>query len=510
MTLVDGAVRQQQQQTGQTRTATAGLLGIAALMALIHLVTNSRYGFHRDELQFLSDARHLAWGYVAYPPFTPFVERISLSVFGLNMVGLRLASVLAQSLAIVVAGLMARDLGGGRFAQITAALCVALSPLPIFEGTEFQYTTFDFLWWVLIAWCVIRLLKSENPRWWLAIGLFAGLGLMTKYAILFYIFAVLAGFLLTSARRFLLSRYFVAALLLTTLICLPNLLWQAHHQFISYDFLRYIHIRDVGEGRADGFWRSQVMICANAGATALWIAGLLAFLLSARYRVLAWMYMLPVAFFWLDKGRGYYVAAAYPMLLAMGAVAAERWLPSLAVGWRRTLQGLLFASIAVCGAYAGAIILPLASSGPLRQFAFSHNGDLREEVGWDDLVRTVASIRDALPPEQRAHLGITTGNYGEYGAIEILGRAYGLPQPIGTTNSEWLRGYPADPPTTIIVLGIRPEQADHIFTNCRLAGHNGNSLGLHNEESDDHPWIFLCGPPRQPPAELWKEHRDFG
>ena len=150
----------------QTPVATASLLGIAALIALVHLITNTRYGFHRDELQFLSDARHLAWGYVAYPPFTPFVERVSLNVFGLNTVGLRLFSVIAQSLAIVFTGLMARELGGGRFAQITAAVCVALSPLPMFEGTEFQYTTFDFLWWVLIAWCVIRLLKSENPRWW--------------------------------------------------------------------------------------------------------------------------------------------------------------------------------------------------------------------------------------------------------------------------------------------------------------------------------------------------------
>jgi hypothetical protein len=122
----------------------------------------------------------------------------------------------------------------------------------------------------------------------------------------------------------------------------------------------------------------------------------------------------------------------------------------------------------------------------------------------------VAQIRDSLPPEQQAHLGITTGNYGEYGAIDILGRAYGLPEPIGTTNSEWLRGYPATPPTTLIVLGIRPDQADQIFTNCRLAAHNGNSEGIHNEELDDHPYIFVCGPPRKPWSEVWKEHKDFG
>ena len=130
----------------------------------MHILTNGRYGFHRDELQFLSDARHLDWGYVSYPPLTPFIERIGLSLFGLSLVGLRMFSVIAQAAVIVVSGLMARDLGGGRLAQFTTALTVALSPLPIFEATEFQYTSFAFLWWVLVAWFTIRLLKTENPR----------------------------------------------------------------------------------------------------------------------------------------------------------------------------------------------------------------------------------------------------------------------------------------------------------------------------------------------------------
>jgi hypothetical protein len=494
----------------QRRTDTLLLTAIAGFLVAAHILTNSRYGFHRDELQFLSDARHLEWGFVAYPPLTPFVERISMAIFGLNMVGLRLASVLVQAAAVIVTGLMARELGGGRLAQGIAAVTVALSPLPLFEGTEFQYTTFDYLWWVLLAYCVIRLLKTENRRWWLAIGAVAGLGLMTKYAILFYIAGTLGGFLLTRARRHMLSWFFVAALGLTLLICLPNLLWQTHHQFISYDFLKHIHKRDVGEGRAKGFVWQQFWLCVNLFAAPVWIAGLIAFLLSARYRVLAWMFVIPVGFFALSQGRGYYTAGAYPMLLAMGAVAGECWVASMKTWLRRTLEIVFFAGVGVVGAYMAAVILPIAPGGPLKQFALSHNGDLREEIGWDELVRTVAQIRDSLPPEQQAHLGITTGNYGEYGAIEILGRAYGLPEPIGTTNSEWLRGYPADPPTTIIALGIRPEEANHIFTNCRIAGHNGNSLGVKNEESQDHPWIFVCGPLRWPWAQVWKDHKDFG
>src|ERR1700761_175852 len=110
------------------------LAAIALVVAVIHVLTNGRYGFHRDELQFLSDARHLDWGFVAYPPFTPFVERIGLEIFGLSMVGLRLFSVIAQALAIVVTGWMAWELGGGRLAQVAAALAVATSGLPVFEA----------------------------------------------------------------------------------------------------------------------------------------------------------------------------------------------------------------------------------------------------------------------------------------------------------------------------------------------------------------------------------------
>lgn len=486
------------------------LFGIAGAVVLLHLLTNNRYGFHRDELQFLSDARHLDWGFVPYPPFTAFVERIGLTLFGLSMVGLRLFSVLAQAAAIVITGLMARDLGGGKLAQGTAALATAFSPLSLFEGTEFQYTSFDFLWWVLIAWCVIRLLKSDDPRWWIAIGAVVGLGLETKYAITFYIAGILAGMVFSPARRFLKSGWFWAGIALALLIFVPNLIWLTRHDFISYRFLQHIHARDVREGRAEGFLRQQFWLCANLATVPLWLAGLWGYIRERRYRMLAWMYLVPVALFYFGKGRGYYTAGVYPMLFAMGTVIVARWLSSLPRWGRLSIKTVYFAAFAAVSAYVCALIVPLQASGPIHDFAFRNNGDLREEIGWDELVRTVAQIRDSLPPEQRANVGITTGNYGEYGAIEILGRAYGLPAPIGTTNSEWLRGYPTPQPTTIIVLGLRAEQANKIFTSCRLAGHNGNSQGVRNEESVDHHDIFVCGPPRVPWDQLWKEHLNFG
>jgi hypothetical protein len=486
------------------------LVAIGGVVALIHVLTNGRYGLHRDELQTLSDALHMEWGFVAYPPLTPFVERVSMMVFGHWLIGLRMASVIAQAAVIVVTGLMARELGGGRLAQVTAAIAAALAPLALFEGTEFQYTTFDYLWWVLTAYFVIRLLKSDDPRWCLAIGATIGVGLLTKYTMAFYVAGIVFGAVVTRARRFLLSKWFWGGLGLAFVVFLPNLIWQVRHDFISYHFLHYIHARDVGEGRAEGYWRGQFRIDTNLCAAPLWIGGLICFLRNERYRMLAWMYLIPLGIFALTKARFYYVGAAYPMLLAMGAAAGERWVRGLARGWRWTIEGVLFAGIGAYGLYLGAMIVPVASSGPLKEFALKNNGDLREEIGWEDLVRSVASVRDALPVEQRENFGVLVGNYGEMGAIEIMGPAYNLPQPISLTNSGWLRGYPTPQPTTLIVVGWSQKDMDEAFTGCRVAGHSGNTMGVENEESKYHPDIFVCGGPRKSWPQFWEDEQRFG
>jgi 4-amino-4-deoxy-L-arabinose transferase-like glycosyltransferase len=486
------------------------LAAIAGVVALIHVLTNGRYGLHRDELQTLSDALHMEWGFVAYPPLTPFVERVSMALFGHWLIGLRMASVIAQAAVIVVTGLMARELGGGKLAQVTAAIAAALAPLALFEGTEFQYTTFDYLWWVLIAYFVILLLKRDDPRWCLAIGASIGVGLMTKYTMAFYVAGIVGGAVLTRARKYLASGWFWGGIGIALAICLPNILWQARHDFISYHFLHHIHARDVGEGRAEGYWRDQFRINTNLCAAPLWIAGLICFLRSERYRMLAWMYLIPLGIFAVTKARFYYVGAAYPMLLAMGAAAGERWIAGLGRGWRWAIKGALFAGIAAYGLYLGAMIVPVAASGSLKEFALKNNGDLREEIGWEDFVRAVAQVRDGLSAEQRASYGVLVGNYGEMGAIEIMGPAYGLPRPISLTNSGWLRGYPTPQPTTLIVVGWSQKQVDETFSACRLAGHNGNSEGVENEESKYHPDIFVCGGPEKGWAQFWEDEQRFG
>lgn len=508
---LQGRSRPESRTTGKLfaeRGSTSALLTIAAAIMLLHMLANRRYGFHPDELDFLSNARHLDWGFVEDPPLLPFLERIGLEIFGLSLVGLRLFSVLAQAAAIVITGLMARELGGGRLAQVTAALAVALSGLTLFEGSVFQYTSLDYFWWVLIAYFMILLLKTENPRWWMAVGAAAGVGMLTKYTMAFLAAGIVGGMLLTKARRYFASGWFWAGTGMGLLIFLPNFLWQVRHDFISLHFLEYIHVRDMRLGRTDGFWRDQLLLW-NPLAVPLWVIGLPALLRSHRYRLIAWMYLIPLVIFGMAKGRGYYLGPAYPMLIAMGAVAGEAWLGSLPTAQGRAVKVLFFAGLAMAGAYLCVLEVPLAGSGPLRNFELRHNGAFRREIGWNELVRTVARIRDSLPAEQRRNVGVLVATYGEQGAIEMLGPAYQLPPPISGTNSGWLWSYPTSLPSPLIVVGWPPQYAEKMFTSCRLAGHNMNSYGIENDETLQNPDIFVCGAPRLPWPEFWKQYQNF-
>ncbi len=287
-------------------------------------------------------------------------------------------------------------------------------------------------------------------------------------------------------------------------------MWQAKHGFISYRFLQSIHLRDVGLGRANGFVLKQFFVCTNFYATPLWTAGLWFSLRTVRYRPLAWMYLVPLTFFYFAHGLFYYLAPAYPVLIATGAATAEQWVLRLPLRWRRVNLSVFFFGLTATGVYSAVLILPLSPSGFLMHFALEHNDALREEIGWDELVSTVAGIRDSLAPVQQASVGVVVGNYGEQGALELMGPAYQLPMPISMTNSAWLRGYSQAPPMTLIVVGFSREAADRAFTSCRLVGQNRNRYGIQNEESQQHPDLFVCGSPRLPWPEFWKRYQNFG
>ncbi len=493
------------------------LSGLALARLLLHLFANVNYGFHRDELAVWGDARHLAWGYVAYPPLTPWLAHITMVLFGDSLSAFRVPAALAQSIAMLLAGLIARELGGRRMAQMFAALAVASAPLSMLMGSMLMYTSIDYLWVVLLAWALLRIANGGDARWWLGVGLAIGLGMMTRYTMVFWVAGVVAGVLATPLREHLRSPWLWAGVAASLLLFLPNAWWQWQHDFIYLDFARHLHERDVRIGRTDGFLLGQLKVGASPFTLPLWIAGLawLAFAKAAvRWRVLAWMYVVPLLLFLLVRGRDYYVAPGYPMLLAAGAVALEAAIERMRARMRpRTARfshagaGVVLACALGTTALVSLPLAPIGSEG-WRISRRAHD-NFAEQIGWPELTAEVARIYDALPADERARTAIFANNYGEAGAIDRYGPKYGLPSAIGTVNSYWARG-PGEPsPLTVIVLGDDAEGIRHTPAICTLAGQVHIPHAVENEESG-HPDIFICRDFQVPISELWPSIPSFG
>jgi 4-amino-4-deoxy-L-arabinose transferase-like glycosyltransferase len=488
---------------------TALLLVLAGCGALMHILLNGQYGFHRDELDILANARQLDWGFVAYPPFTPFIARVGLELFGSSLRGLRLFSALAQGLVMLLAGLMARDMGGRRSAQVLAAIAAYIAPAALMAGTLIQYMAFDFLWWVVIAFFFVRLLASRDARYWMGVGAAIGLGMMTKFTVAFWVAGLVVAVLLSSRRKDLLSKWLWLGAAVALVIYLPNLIWQIQHNFISLDFLKAIHARDLQWGRGDNFLPEQLTSATNPFALPLWIAGLAACLFAPsmrRFRPLAWMFLTTFLIFLVARGRGYYVAPAYVMLTAAGSAWWMSWLNAASIKLRRAGPGLLYGLVAVGGLTMIVIVKPVAPVGSdLWKITSRLNAEVVEMIGWEDLVSQVAAVSQKIPPEERAGAAILAGNYGEAGALDLYGRGMDFPPLISGADNFWYRGYGDPEPQTVVVVGFDGGYANKFFQSCTYAGTVKNNQGIPNEESTRHTGLYLCRGPRRPWSQMWPE-----
>jgi len=490
--------------------SSAILIGIGAATLVIHLLTGGRYGFHRDELATLDDARHLAWGYVAYPPVTPFFGWLSLKLFGTSLAGFRFFAALADGAAVILTGLMARELGGGTGTQLLAS--AAAIPFCLAAGTMMQYVSFDFLAWVACGYFLIRLCKSGDPRWWPAIGGCIGFGMLTKYSMIVCVGGIVVGVVSTPLRQHLRNKWLWLGVTISLIIFLPNLIWQSRHDFISLDFLRHIHERDVRIGRTKDFLPDQLKLTLFAFPLA--ILGLYFYFIAQtgrRFRAVGWLYLIPLLFFLIAKGRGYYLAPAYSVLYAGGSVFGAQLIDKWRQSWRTPVQWITTIALITNVVLVSAFFLPLAPvNSRWGQRTFKINDDFREQIGWPELVETIAKIRDSLGEADRAHLAILAGNYGEAGAINLYGSAYALPPVICGTNSFWARGYGEPPPETLIVVGFSREFVSSYFDSSEVVAHSWNSFGVANEETVDHPDIFLCRHLRESWPEFWRKFRHYG
>lgn len=488
------------------------LLGLG--LFLLHMFTNHQYGFHQDEMVVLDNANNLDWGFVEYPPLTPFLARIELTLFGFSLVSARTFAALAHAFVLVLAGLMASELGGKRAAQILTSVVSAIAPIALIQGSLIQYVTFDFLWSVLIAYLMIRLLKSEDPRWWLAIGAVIGLGMMTKYTMVMFVAGLVGGVLLTDARRYIRSAgaWLWGGVGLSLLIFLPNMIWQVQHRFVSLEFLSSIHARDVAIGRADGYLMEQFLLCSNPLTIPFWIAGLYFYCgtqAGKPYRAIGWMYVIPFLIYLFTQGRSYYLAPAYPMLIAAGAVIWQGWIEKLSVQKARLVSGTTWGFVLIGAMVGGALSLPIAPiNSPLWNITSEVHDIFTEQIGWDEMIQTVAGIYANLPEEEKSQAGILAGENDEASALNLYGGEYGLPRAISGSDTFWLRGYGNPPPETLIVLGYTQETANSLFEQCEVAGMITNAYDVENDLRDS-PNIFVCRGPRAPWNELWNRLKRY-
>jgi 4-amino-4-deoxy-L-arabinose transferase-like glycosyltransferase len=492
-------------------------LGVLVLIALarvtFHVATNGHYGFHRDELQTLDDARHLDWGFVAYPPITPLIGRLELALFGTSLVGFRVFAAVAVSAVMVLTGLIAKELSGARHIQILAAIAAGIAPVSLNQGAVFQYVSLDYFWGVTTTYLLVRLAKSDDPRWWVPIGAVLGLGMETRYTAGFLALGIVGAVLLTPVRRHLRSKWLWIGVGVSILIFLPNVIWQARHHFISLEFLSHLHARDLRQGRYNGFYREQLFVCVNPVTIPLCFSGLwfcFARQGGRRCRLLGWTVALTFVLFAVAGARSYYTAPLYPVLLAGGSVQLGAWASSLRPAWLRAAYSAQWAMILIAGAALLLMMTPVAAPGSaLWKVTSKMHDQFREEIGWPELAQAVAGAYNSLPAAERERTGILTGNYGEGGALNLYGPALGLPRAMSLTNSFWYRGYDPRLPRTVIVVGFDLDEAQQVFHSCAVVAKNTNSLGVVNEESRDHPDILLCRDLRLPWPVYWERSRRF-
>jgi hypothetical protein len=382
------------------------------------------------------------------------------------------------------------------------------------QGGLFQYETFDYLFWVLLAFTVMRLLKTENPRGWLGISAAIGLGMMNKYTIALSVAGVIVGVLATRNRRWLTSPWLWGGAGLALVIWLPNLLWQIQNHWISLYFLSSIHTRDMQAGLTSNFLIDQILFNFNPVMLFLVIAGLYYFFFSPagqRYRMMGWMYVVPLILLIFIQGKGYYLAATYPMLAAGGAVWWEhRFIRMTNQRGARAWQWTTWSVLSVFAALLIATELPVAPLGSAWWKVVSNsNGELKSEVGWPELVQQVAKAYNSLPESERAKAAILAASSGEIGSIDLYGPAYGLPRAISGFDSYWQYGYGNPPPQTLIVVGFSNDLLAQ-FQDCTFIAAITTPFNIQNDETIDHRAIYLCHNLRLPWPEFWQHFQYFG
>jgi 4-amino-4-deoxy-L-arabinose transferase-like glycosyltransferase len=480
----------------------AAVTAIAGGKLLLHCLFNNRYGYFRDEFDYLACGDHLAWGYVDQPPLLPFLVRISRIVLGDSLRSIRFLPALASSLTVVLAAMIARELGGKRFALLLTAVAILVAPIYLSDGSLLTTNSLEPLFWMGCAYFGLIAIK-RNPRYWLLFGISAGLGLEEKYSIAIFGLAIVIGLLLTRQRRVFLNKWFYAAGLIALLLFLPNIIWNVRNDWPFLELMHNIRAegRDVQLSPLQFFL--QQLFLLHPFTAPIWISGLVALLLMKRFRdfrFLAWSYVISFAVFVMLKGKNYYLAPIYPLLFAAGAVVFETGIERTRLAW---LEPAVIALLIVGGAWLLPIVVPVLSVDnfisymnklpfKLPRSEHSHERAIlpqhyADQFGWEELAATTGQAWARVSESERSDCGIFAQNYGQAGAIDFFGPRYGLPKAVSGHQTYFLwvpRNYSGN---CMIVIDDDQETLDKLFQQVEEVGIADNPYAL-----ERHIPVFLC------------------
>jgi len=478
------------------------LLLLCTVKLLLHIFTSVRhYGYFRDELYYLDMARHLDWGHVDAAPLIAVYARIALWMGG-SLAALRILPALAGAALIALTILIARELGGDRYAQLLSGVAILLCPAVLGIDSLMTMNAFEPLFWMGCILVVARILRTGESRLWLWFGLIAGLGLENKHSTLSFGFAVTVALLLTHHRREFANRWIWIAGAIAVVIFLPNLIWQIRHHFPTIEDLE--NVRREGKNVVLGplaFVKEQILDM-HPILLPLWFTGLIWFLRDRRWRVLGLTFAVFFVLMEVAHAKNYYVFPIYPMLFAGGAVVIERWLANRSVRVRTTARAAVIAIIVL--AALPAIPLVTWMLPPERLLAYQtaigfkpakaevHHESLlpqpvADQFGWPEMAREVANVYNSLSPEDRAQTGIWAGNYGEAGAINQFGPQYGLPRAYSRHQNHWYWGPPPQVYKNLIVIQW---SLDDVRDNCTTFQpfEHYNRFGM----GEENQLMYLC------------------
>jgi Dolichyl-phosphate-mannose-protein mannosyltransferase len=496
------------------------VLAIAGLAVALLLTFASRYGYHRDELYFLAASRHLAFGYVDQPPIAVLVAWLDRVALGDTLLGLRLIPALSIGAVVVLTAGMTRELGGSRFAQCFAALCVATAGFLVVGHLEGP-TVYDVAVWALVSWLTLRILRTGNDRLWLWVGVTVGVGLEAKQTVLLLLGGLAIGFLVNRQTAVFKSGWLWGGVVLAVVGWAPNLAWEATHNWPTLAMDSNLRAEHSGLGYAIKYPFITVL-ALGVLLIPVWMAGwwmLLTRPSMRMFRAFGIAFVIGFLFLWVViPDRFYYLFGIYPVLFAAGAVVTDhvvegrrgffrersphhwlwrsrRWAVALVV-----LNGLIFLPL-------GLPVLPESAVASANLQKINYN--LGEEIGWPELTREVAAVWRSIPRKERASTVILTGNYGEAGAIIRFGARYGLPMAYSGHNSFSSWGPPPNTTgRTTIAIGLDRSELTRYFESVRLARRIHNQAGVDNDEAGAPVWIATGL--RKPWSRIWDDIKHYG